>query len=135
LARFTDIVGSGWRFPVGVDERRGGIALARNHDEIEQAIQIILSTPLGYRVMRPEFGSRIHELIFAPINASTATTVNHYVEESLGYWEPRIEVLDIDTTPDPDRPSCLLITISYRVKASHDERALVYPFYTIPDEA
>jgi phage baseplate assembly protein W len=134
VTRFTDIIGSGWRFPVGIDERRGGIALAYDHDEIEEAIQIILSTPLGYRVMRPEFGSRIHELIFAPINAGMAATVRRYVEEALGYWEPRIELLDIETSADPDRPSCLLITITYRVKASHDERALVYPFYTIPGE-
>ena len=129
-----DLIGAGWRFPVGVDGR-GSLALSQGDGEIEQAIQIILSTPIGQRVMRPEFGCRIHELTFAPINASTVTAAYHYVEEALGYWEPRIEVEAIDVSADPDSPGCLLITIFYRVKATHDQRALVYPFYTIPDES
>lgn len=131
---FTDIIGTGWRFPIGVDGR-GGIALSRYTDEIEEAIQIVLSTPVGYRVMRPEFGCRITELVFAPINASTIAAVNRYVIEALGYWEPRIDVVDVQAMPDPDLPSCLLIYVSYSVKATHDERALVYPFYTIPGES
>jgi phage baseplate assembly protein W len=135
VARFTDIIGTGWAFPVQVDERRGGIALSRQDQEIEEAIQFILSTPRGYRVMRPEFGCRIHELMFAPINADTATAAIHYVRDALGYWEPRIDVLDVDILPDPAEPACLQILISYRLRASHDERALVYPFYTIPGEA
>lgn len=127
------IVGSGWRFPIEVDGR-GGIRLARGQQEIEEAIFLILSTPIGQRLMRPTFGSRIHELVFAPINASTMTTAAHYVEEALGMWEPRIEVLDIACTPAVGAAACLLISIAYRVHATHDERALVYPFYTIPTE-
>jgi len=135
MARFSDIIGTVWSFPVNVDQRRGGIALSRHDQEIEEAIQIILSTPRGYRVMRPEFGCRIHELMFAPINADTATAAIHYVKEALGYWEPRIDVLHVEVVPDPDQPACLQIMITYRLRVSHDERALVYPFYTIPGEA
>lgn len=129
-----DLIGTGWRFPVGIDGR-GALALSQGTSEIEEAIQIILSTPIGHRVMRPEFGCRIHELVFAPINASTTTAAIHYVEEALGYWEPRIEVESIDVSIDPEISSCLLITIFYRVKATYDQRALVYPFYTIPGES
>jgi uncharacterized protein len=129
-----DLIGAGWRFPVGVDGR-GALALSQGDSEIEQAIQIILSTPIGQRVMRPEFGCRIHELTFAPINASTTTAAIHYVEEALGYWEPRIEVESIEVAVDPESPGCLLLTIFYRVKATYDQRALVYPFYTIPGES
>lgn len=128
-----DILGSGWHFPVTVDTR-GGIEMVRDSDEIAQAIEIILATPRGQRFMRPEFGSRLHELVFAPINASTRSLARHYVEEALGYWEPRIDLADIEVEPAPDEAQCLLITVRYTIKATRDERALVYPFYTIPDE-
>ena len=130
---FDQIIGSGWRFPPGVDGR-GGIALSTMDREIEEAIQIILSTPKGYRVMRPEFGSRLHELLFAPINPGTFTAAAHYVEEALAWWEPRIDVVSVTAGRDPDNPACLLIYITYRLRAPHDARALVYPFYTIPYE-
>ncbi len=133
MTQANHIVGSGWRFPPGVDGR-GGVALSSGQDDIEEAMGIILNTPRGFRVMRPNFGCRIHELLFAPINAGTTTTAAHYVKEALSWWEPRISVREVYAEPDPELPACLLITIIYEVRATHDERALVYPFYTIPDE-
>ncbi len=132
-ARPEDIIGKGWRFPIGVDGR-GGMALSEGERDIEEAIGIILNTPKGLRLMRPEFGCRIHDLSFAPLNAATLATAARYVEEALGWWEPRIEVLDVSAARAPDDDECMLVTISYRIRASHDERSLVYPFYTIPDE-
>lgn len=133
MARQNDLIGAGWRFPPNVDGR-GNIALVDGTEEIEEAIQIILSTPVGMRPMRPTFGSRIHELIFAPINSGTITSAIHFVRDALALWEPRIEVLDVTAEPDPEQPSILLIGIIYRILPTHDERALVYPFYTIPEE-
>lgn len=127
-----DLLGSGWRFPLTISAR-GGIALTTEHDELDQAIELILATPRGSRHMRPEFGSRLHELAFAPLNAGTCSLARHYVEEAIGYWEPRVELDEIEVTPEPGA-DCLLITVRYRVRATHDERALVYPFYSIPDE-
>src|SRR5687768_2507910 len=132
MAQHVDVIGAGWRFPPGVDGL-GGIAISARDQEIEEAIQIIISTPKGQRVMRPEFGCRIHELLFAPINVGTFTAAEHYVREALAWWEPRIEVQTVIVDRDPDYPSCLLIYIAYRIRATHDARALVYPFYTIPD--
>jgi len=128
-----NLIGSGWQFPLRITGR-GGIAMTGDEDEIAQAIELILSTPVGARLMRPEFGSRLHELVFAPINAATRSLARHYVEEALSYWEPRIDLLDITADPDPGDPACLLIVLRFRVKSSHDERALVFPFYSIPDE-
>ncbi len=129
-----DFQGVGWAFPVGVDAR-GRIALARHERDIEEAIQIILLTPKGQRVMRPEFGSRLHELIFAPNNPTTASLAAYYVEDALGMWEPRIEVNTVEAGPDPDDPARMLIEIRYTVKSTYDSRTLVFPFYRLPEEA
>ncbi len=128
----NDLIGVGWKYPVGLDGR-GGVALVEGEDEIKQAIYIILSTPIGSRVMRPEFGCRLHELVYASINASTATAATRYIEEALGYWEPRIDVLDVQAEAYTQIEGCLLISLSYRLRATYDERTLVFPFYTIPD--
>ena len=123
-----DILGTGFRFPFGPDGR-GGIAMAKQETDIEESIRIILSTAQGERRMRPKFGSRVHELVFAPNNASTWGLMQEYVEEALGWWEPRIEVISVDVGPDGGNTSRLLVNINYQVKATSDERSLVYPFY------
>ena len=142
MDRTVDVLGVGWAFPVGVDAR-GGIALARRELDVEQAILMIVMTPKGQRVMRPEFGCLIHELVFAPNNNSTAALAARYVEEALAMWEPRIEDVAVTVTPldvnvprleDPKDSSGLLIEVSYRPKSSNDQRSLVFPFYTIPGE-
>ena len=86
--------------------------------------------------MRPTFGSQLHELVFAPNNSQTMAEARRYVEEALGMWEPRIEVKDVDVLPDPQdkNTASLLIKIHYEVKATHDSRSLVHPFYLIPGE-
>ncbi|MGI9148114.1 MAG: GPW/gp25 family protein [Chloroflexota bacterium] len=128
-----DVLGTGWAFPPRVDAR-GRIALARQERDVEEAIQMILLTPKGHRVMRPEFGCRIHDLAFAPNNATLMGLATYYVEEALGMWEPRIRVEDVRARVDKDAPERLLIDISYRIKATHDRRALVFPFYRIPGD-
>lgn len=128
-----DFVGRGWAFPPRIDAQ-GGMALTSEISEIDQAIGIILTTSLGQRVMRPTFGSRLHELVFAPNNAETAARARRFVEQALGRWEPRIRVVEIETGPDPDADNRLLIKIEYEIKATHDRRSLVHPFYLLPEE-
>ena len=128
-----EIVGRGWFFPPKIGPQ-GGLALTSVRSELNQSIHIILSTSPGQRVMRPTFGCRLHELVFAPNNSHTAAQARRYVEDALGMWEPRITVTQVDVGPDPEDTSRLLIHITYKVKATHDQRSLVYPFYLIPEE-
>ncbi len=133
MQKATDIIGQGWAFPPHIGPR-GGVALATKSSEIEQAIQIVLLTPLGQRVMRPNFGCRIHELVFAPNNSATAAQAARYVEEALEMWEPRIYVDEVDVYPDPRQANRLIVSLLYRIKTTNDSRSLVFPFYLIPEE-
>ena len=129
----SDFIGRGWNFPPKLNSR-GGIALVSDEEKIAQSIVIILNTPIGQRVMRPTFGSRLHELIFAPANPETYGLAEMYVQDALNFWEPRIQLLDVVAGSDDAQPGTLLIHIRYLIKATHDERSLVYPFYQIPGE-
>ena len=121
-------LGLGWRFPVQPDGQ-GQIALAEAEDSIRQAVWIILGTARGERVMRPDFGCGIHELVFATSDATTAGMVAREVSQSLTMWEPRIDLLDVQVAPSPAEPSVLLIRVEYRVRATNNRFNLVYPFY------
>jgi phage baseplate assembly protein W len=128
-----DFVGAGWAFPLAVDAR-GGIALARRDQEIEQAIRLILATYPGERPMRPDFGSRIRDYVFRSATIDTAAELAQEVENALIRWEPRIVVQSVDVQVDPAERSRLYIDLVYSIKGTNDRRNLVFPFYTIPDD-
>lgn len=133
IAARDAFLGRGVAFPLRVDVR-GGIALAAPADDIVQAIHIILGTMPGERVMRPEFGCRAWELVFAPNNASTRTLLAFYVEQALTFWEPRITVTGVEVDSAPDAHNALQVSIHYLVKDTHDPRSIVYPFFLMGEE-
>ena len=93
-----DFLGTGWNFPLSAQQREGDVlsaGLAYHEESIRQAIWLILSTARGERVMRPDFGCGMHNLVFALENASTAGLVQHEVEQALLFWEPRINVIAV----------------------------------------
>lgn len=94
---------------------------------------MILGTAPGERLMRPDFGCRIHELTFASLNSETLGLAQRYVREALGRWEPRIDVDDVDVEFAEDRQgrAILRATVTYTIRSTKDERSLVYPFYII----
>jgi uncharacterized protein len=125
-------VGAGWSFfPMRTDVT-GSVALVRSDREIEEAIRIILATAPGERPMRPDFGCRIHDFVFAPADASTAGQIAFEVRSALDRWEPRIDVDDVEVTFDGADSGVLYIDITYRIRGTNDPRNLVFPFYVIP---
>lgn len=129
-----DIVGRGWAFPVRPDVR-GRIGLTTSVPEtIERSIRLILQTVKGERVMRPEFGSDLHLLTFAPNDATTVGQADYYVRQALARWEPRITVEGVKVSWSGMHLGMMMIEIEYLVKATNDRRNLVFPFYAIPEE-
>lgn len=64
-------------------------------DHLRQSIRDILTTPIGSRVMRRDYGSRLFELIDTPYSSATKLAIIAATAEALMTWEPRIEVEDI----------------------------------------
>lgn len=128
-----DFVGAGWAFPLSVDAR-GGIALARREQELEQAMRLILATYPGERPMRPDFGSRTRDFVFRSATYDTAAELAHEVEKALLRWEPRVDIEYVNVTIDEAERNKMYIDIHYKIKDANDKRNLVFPFYTIPDD-
>jgi len=128
-----DFLGKGFTFPLQIDSS-GGVSLNTYEENIESSLNIIIGTRPGERVMRPDFGCRIHELVFQPNNNATATLAAFYVREAIRKWEPRVENVRVTAFPDTQKDNVLVINLSYRVIRTNNQRNMVYPFYLRREE-
>jgi phage baseplate assembly protein W len=128
-----EFIGVGWGFPLRISPT-GGIGMVRGNRELEEAMRLVLSTYPGERPMRPEFGSRLRDYVFAGANDETASALQIEVRSALQRWEPRADVNSVDVQISPDEPGLMFIDIQYTPKLTNDARNLVFPFYTIPDD-
>lgn len=129
----ADFIGTGWSYPLGV-RPNGTIGMASGIDKIEQAMQIILSTYPGERPMRPEFACRLRDFVFEGVTSENSGAIAAEVTSALERWEPRVDIQGVEVTPVADEFGLFHIDIRYSVSATNEERNLVFPFYTIPDE-
>jgi phage baseplate assembly protein W len=124
-----DFLGRGWAMPVALDPRTGLVQSVAYEDDIKQSILIILETVPGERVMRPNFGCGIHELVFAAVDSTALQRVRSTVEEALRRCEARIDVLAVNVDEAATFDGQLLVEIEYRVRQTNQLGNLVFPFY------
>ena len=98
-------------------------------DDIRQSILIILETARGERVMRPDFGCGIHELVFEAVDSRTLQRIRSEVEDALRRFEARIEVLGVTIDEDATSEGVLMIELEYQVRRTNQTGNLVFPFY------
>lgn len=123
-----NFLGVGFRFPFSVDPA-GGISMSKFEDNVEEGVRLALGTAKGERLMRPDFGCGIHDLVFAPNNVGTHTLVSHHVEEALAKWEPRIRNAEVEVRADPDQEERILVELRFEIRATNSVHNLVFPFY------
>jgi len=74
-----------------------------------QNIQVILTTPKGSDVHRPDFGSELYKFIDQPLSALTAGKIKAYIVEEIERWEPRVKVMGISLDRRLDRTKIELL--------------------------
>jgi uncharacterized protein len=122
-------LGRGWAMPVDLDPHTGLVARAEHEDDIRQSILIILETSPGERVMRPNFGCGIHDMVFTALDSTTLQQIRSTVSEALRRCEARIDVVDVTVDEAATTQGQLLIEIEYRVRKTNQVGNLVFPFY------
>ena len=124
-----DFLGRGWAMPVDLDPRTGLVATSEYEDNIRQSILIVLETAPNERVMRPNFGCGIHDLVFTAVDTTTIQRIRSVIEEALRRYEARIDVLGVTVDEDATSEGKLLIELEYRVRKTNQIGNLVFPFY------
>jgi phage baseplate assembly protein W len=120
-------LGVGWSFPPAASPG-GDVAMAAYDEDVRQAVLIVLQTSPGERVMRPDFGAGLADLLFEPMTTALLALVKHRVEAALVQWEPRIQVEVVVVTPYP-RVGRIDVQIRYEVRQTSTFYNLVYPFF------
>ena len=121
-------LGVGTAFPLTLDDKTHAVELAAYEESVRQSILIILGTAKGERLMRPDFGCGIHDLVFENASAATVGRIQQTVNQALSRLEPRIDVTRVDVQTSGGG-NVLMISIEYEVRATNNVFNLVYPFY------
>lgn len=124
----TPFLGSGWAWPAGLDPQ-GRIRRVAGQAAVEQAVRLIVTTALGERVMRPDFGSGLHQRVFAPGTSEALGQIIGDIRSALEQWERRAELVDLRIEVDPTDAGRRLIEMTLQLTGTNSRFNVVYPFY------
>lgn len=122
-------LGRGWSFPPEFNKSTKQVKMLEMEADIKSSLDILLSTHLGERIMLPDYGCNLDDLVFESLNLTVKTYVIELIKTAILYYEPRIDVgkIEIDSTNEID--GVLLIKIDYTIRTTNSRRNMVYPFY------
>ena len=130
MAEKNTFLGRGWGFPVEFNPDSKQVLLAENEEDIRQSLIILLNTTIGERVLRPEYGCNLEDLLFEALNVTTATMITNRIKRAILFHEPRIKADDIDLRPDYQEGR-VVVLISYTIISTNNRKNLVYPYLFI----
>jgi len=124
-------LGRGWSFPPTFDRGAGGVLMLEHEADIASSLHILLSTSPGERVMVPQYGCNMDELVFESLDTRMRTLMADKIESAILYHEPRIELerVYVDDDPEETLEGRVLIGVTYRVKATNSRFNFVFPYY------
>jgi hypothetical protein len=121
-------LGTGWRFPI-LPDAAGRLDYARGEDSIAQCLVVLVQTALGDRVMRPDFGTRAPQLVFAPGSEQNLSALEQSIRDAVRDFEPRVDLEEVLAEADPTEGFRVTVSITYRIRRSNTKANLVFPFY------
>jgi phage baseplate assembly protein W len=121
-------LGTGWGFPPTFTRQSRGVIMVRDEEDIRESLWILFSTSPGERLMVPEYGCQLREMIFQALTTSLLTQLKDMVSRAILDWEPRITVEDVNVAADPEVAGLVTIDVSYTVRTTNTRSNFVYPF-------
>jgi uncharacterized protein len=129
MAEERSFLGQGWSFPPVFNKKNRKVEMVKEEEDIRQSLQILLSTRIGERVMRPDFGCNLDEMLFENLDITLKTYVTDLIESAILYFEPRIELNAVEIQPDNELEGVLMIHLIYTIRSTNTRNNFVYPFY------
>jgi phage baseplate assembly protein W len=130
MAEKNTFLGRGWAFPVTFLRDAAQVSLVENEEDIRQSLIILLNTTIGERVLRPDYGANMEDLLFEALNVTTATMITNRIGRAILFHEPRVKVEEIDMRPD-FQEGRVEVLISYFIISTNNRQNLVYPYLFI----
>lgn len=126
-------LGRGWSFPPEFNRSYAGVTMLEQEADIASSLEVLLSTAQGERVMLPEYGCNMDELVFESLDTRMKTLMADKIESAILYHEPRIELesVKLDDSLELELDGVVFIAIIYRVKATNSRFNFVFPYYKL----
>lgn len=122
-------LGRGWSFPPQFDSRTGRTVMVEAEDDITQSLMILFQTRPGERVLHPDFGTDIHKLVFAVMNAETMAAIEQAIRRAVLHFELRISLNKVSVDTQDWYEGRFAVTLDYTVVETNSRANIVYPFY------
>jgi len=103
-------------------DSRGHTAATSDNDHIRQMIEQLIFTNPGERVNRPDFGSGLLQLIFAPNSPELAATVQFTLQAALQRWLG--DVIDVQNLEVQAIDSALTVNLTYVVRLTNQQQTV-----------
>lgn len=125
-------LGTGWAFPPAFDKKSKTVTMVSAEKDINQSLEILLSTSLGERVMQEDYGCNLKDYQFEAVDNTLLGFLRDLVERAILFYEPRIKVERIDITEAGSfdlLEGVLKIEIDYRITETNTRNNYVFDFY------
>ena len=122
-------LGTGWSFPPSFSDTTGTVVMASSEEDIQQSLNILLSTAVGERFMRPAYGCDLKTILFEPLNTTLKTYLNDLINTAIIFFEPRIKLIKTDFEYEQELEGVVKVSIEYEIKATNSRINQVFPFY------
>jgi phage baseplate assembly protein W len=126
----NSFLGRGWSFPPTFKKTtvEASVVMVEEEEDIKESLKILLSTIKGERIMEPDYGSNMEDLLFEPLTVSFAKRMSVAIEKAILFYEPRIVTNDVSFRQDTDE-GLVELKIEYTIIATNSRRNIVYPYY------
>ena len=125
----SSFLGTGWGFPPTFDKTTSKLVTSSDEEDIHQSLEILLSTRLGERVMLPEYGCALDEMLFEPLTTTLKTYMRDLIKTAILRFEPRVELLSVDLDDSGELEGRVLIKVEFRIRATNTRSNLVFPYF------
>jgi uncharacterized protein len=122
-------LGTGWSFPPVFDPVAGAVEMTSDEQDIQLSLQILLSTRKGERVMQPDYGCNLDELVFEPMTTTFKTYIRELIKTAILYYEARIDLNSVKVDDSRETEGVILIILDYTVRTTNSRFNFVYPYY------
>jgi hypothetical protein len=124
-------LGRGWSFPPTFNRNLSEVEMLEQEADIASSLEVLLTTVRGERMMLPQYGCNLDELVFESLDTRMKTLMADKVESAILYHEPRIELENVRLDDTRELEGVVLIEVTYRVKSTNSRFNFVFPYYKL----
>ena len=127
----NSFLGTGWSFPPAFDAASNSLDMTSDEVDIHLSLQILLSTRQGERVMLPDYGCNLDEMVFEPMTITFKTYISEMIKTAILYYEARIDLNSVTVDDSNETEGVIVLIIDYTVRTTNSRFNFVYPYYKI----